>query len=808
MFMTSLFSRLSNVSLTYKFAAMFLAFAIIPSLALFAVYLYVKEYNAQDSRRTVLESAETLSELIDRNLFERYGDVQAFGLNTSAWDSANWRKPDAANPLIQAMNGYANKYGFYKLMIFVDMQGKVLAVNSAKPDGKPIDSNFIYDLDFSNASWFRKSVAGDFLKGPTGLTGTVVEQPAANELVARLYGDDGFTMVFAAPVVTGSGQTIGVWANFADFSLVEEMVSATHANLKSFGYQTIDAMVARPDGTLLVDYDSQKIGEKPYVRDIKELGATNLLSEGDAASKAAADGQSGVAEGYTDGRSELAVTAYLKSKGALGYPGAGWLIILSIPASEVYGTIDHAILMMITAMLVTGALVLVGGFLVGRMTAAPIRSVAEALTLIGGGNTNVELKPRGKDELGQMIEASIMLKERVAEAYRLQKMVDDIPTGVILADARNDFRITYMNVASKQLLKPIESMLRKPADQLIGESIDIMHRDPGHVRRIVGDPSRLPHSATIAVGGQKFQLKVFAVRNPDGSYAGPALNWENVTKQRELADNFETNVKGVVDAVAAAATEMTASAQSLTVTAEETSRQSTAVAAASEQSNANVQTVASAAEQLSASVAEISRQVSKSVSIASSAVEAARRTDETVQGLANAARKIGDVAKLISDIAGQTNLLALNATIEAARAGEAGKGFAVVASEVKNLANQTARATDEISAQISAIQSATDQSVEAIRTIAGTIDEMSHISTSISTAVTEQGSATREIARSVQEAASGSAQVSTNIAGLSQAAAETGTSASQVLSASGELSQQAERLRAEVDQFLAMVRTG
>jgi len=274
----------------------------------------------------------------------------------------------------------------------------------------------------------------------------------------------------------------------------------------------------------------------------------------------------------------------------------------------------------------------------------------------------------------------------------------------------------------------------------------------------------------------------------------------------KLADSFEGAVGAIIETVSSASNELEASAGSLSSTAERSQQMATAVAAASEEATTNVQSVASATEELSSSVNEISRQVQESARIANDAVGQARNTTDRVSELSKAASRIGDVVELINTIAGQTNLLALNATIEAARAGDAGRGFAVVASEVKALAEQTAKATGEIGQQISGIQSATQDSVTAIKEISGTIERLSEISSAIAAAVEEQGAATQEISRNVQQAAQGTHEVSANITDVQRGASETGSASSQVLSAAKSLSEDSHRLKSEVGKFLNSVR--
>jgi methyl-accepting chemotaxis protein len=314
------------------------------------------------------------------------------------------------------------------------------------------------------------------------------------------------------------------------------------------------------------------------------------------------------------------------------------------------------------------------------------------------------------------------------------------------------------------------------------------------------------------IGDIASALEVFKQNKIAADRLASEQELERVAKEKRAAQldtltrSFEAKVGELVQSVSSAATEMEVTAQSMSTTAEQTNHQSMAVASAAEEASTNVQTVAAAAEELSSSIGEIGRQVAKSTQIAERAVADAGRTNDVVQGLVSGAQKIGDVVKLINDIAGQTNLLALNATIEAARAGEAGKGFAVVASEVKALANQTGKATEEISGQITQIQSATYQAAESIQNIGRTIEEISQIAATIAAAVEEQGAATQEIARNVQQAAAGTQEVTSNISGVKEAATTTGAAASQVLSAAGALSEQSERLTQEVNHFLGEVK--
>lgn len=386
---------------------------------------------------------------------------------------------------------------------------------------------------------------------------------------------------------------------------------------------------------------------------------------------------------------------------------------------------------------------LLTSFFIIRSITRPMKALQTTMGQLAEGNLNVEIPARdGRDEVAAMAETTEIFKKNGLEVRRLQ------------------------------------------ADQ-----VEAAKRAAAEEQRQAQEKSDADRRA--------MQEKVAADQRAEA---------ERKVMMQRLADNFESSVGSIVDGVASAATELRSNAEGLTRIASNTNAQASTVASATEEANASVQTVSASAEELSSSISEISRQINESTRITQQAVEKSRQTNQTMSGLSIAAERIGDVVKLIQDIAGQTNLLALNATIEAARAGDAGKGFAVVASEVKNLANQTEKATGEISEQISGIQQVSQSAVVAIQEIGSIIERINEITAGVAAAVEEQTAATREIARNTEQASAGTREVANSIQRVSEGAQESGAASNQLLSASAELSVQAEKLRQQMGSFLNTVR--
>jgi methyl-accepting chemotaxis protein len=476
----------------------------------------------------------------------------------------------------------------------------------------------------------------------------------------------------------------------------------------------------------------------------------------------------------------------------------------------------------------------------------------------------VDLSPGRADALravGRLVSAAVERSEKAGEAARIQSMMDQAPINVMFAD--RDLKIRYINPASIKTLKSIEKLLPIRVDDILGQNIDVFHKRPEHQRRMLADPSNLPHRANIQLGGETLDLLVSPIFDEHRAFIGTMVTWEVITerletkrkldeaavREKEQAAELQAKVDamlGVVDAAAegdltrdvtvsgedaigqmgnslsrfiadlrdrvrsigATAIELNGSSQKLSevsqqmgANSEETAAQAGTVSAAAEQVSQSVQTVAAAVEELGASIREISKNASEGARIATGASAVAQHTNATIAKLGTSSAEIGQVVKVITSIAQQTNLLALNATIEAARAGEAGKGFAVVANEVKELAKETAKATEEIGEKIAAIQGDTKSAIDAIKEITGIINQINDISNTIATAVEEQTATTGEISRNVSEAARGSSEIAQNITAVAQAAQDTTAGASSTQEAAGDLQRMASELQEMVGRF-------
>ncbi|GMU10536.1 methyl-accepting chemotaxis protein [Corallococcus caeni] len=394
------------------------------------------------------------------------------------------------------------------------------------------------------------------------------------------------------------------------------------------------------------------------------------------------------------------------------------------------------------------------------------------------------------------------------EMARLRAMLENAPTCVMAAD--KDLKIVYLNPASRRLLQRVEKHLPVSADRVLGSTIDVFHRDSAYQRKILSNDKNLPVRANIPIGPEVADLLVTAVYDGQGRYLGPMVTWELITEKlavQKREQDLDSTLRGIFQEVtqhsqtlAASSQELSSVSQQMVSNAQETAAQATQVSAGAEQVSRNVQSVASGMEEVNANIREVARNASTAAKVASSAVKLADTTSILVGKLGTSSQDIGKVIKVITSIAQQTNLLALNATIEAARAGEAGRGFAVVANEVKELARETARATEDIGQRIGSIQGDTEEVVNAILEIGATIGRINELQTSIASSVEEQTATAGEILRNVGEAAKGSQQISENMAAVAEAARSTTEGAGSTQRSAVELAHMAQSLQRLVVQ--------
>ncbi|MCX6963788.1 MAG: methyl-accepting chemotaxis protein [Verrucomicrobia bacterium] len=675
---------------------------LIPLLGLVA--LAIKEANtiSKMASEEMLILAESSMDTIERNLFERYGDVQAFATNQIV-QAPNWRDPSVNATLVEAINNYVRLYGIYSLSMVLDQDGRVVAVNTVDAKNKALDTAFLIGKDFSNADWFKASKDGRFTASET-LSGTVVSDVSQDADAITVFGPETLAIGYSAPILGSNGDFRGVWRNLADFTLVEDIIKATYSSLEKRGIKSGEITLANKQGTLLaflepvlngtLDFNRSKSG---VLQKTKEDIATDSI-------QLAAQGKSGSIKEICPDKNVRQISGFTKSQGALGYPGLGWIMTVSVTEQDLLNYVHEiAYGMGVAAVLI----LLVSAFFIGRSISRPIVACSNAVQKLANGDLTGSVNFKRNDELGT------------------------------LADSVN-------------------------------ACIDNLRK---MVQEITSTSEALTESASVLTE----------------------------TANSQAAGAEETNVQA--HTVAAAGEELAINSKSMTVAAGEISQSST--------------TVAAAVEEMSSSIQEVARNCTQESEIARKADAQARQTRELMGKLEESARQIGKIVELINQIAEQTNLLALNATIEAASAGEAGRGFAVVANEVKELARQSAAATQDIRLQVSLIQENTSNSMEAIDDVAKVIEQVSQISSSIAAAVEEQSATTSEIVRSlhnvtsstknlsenVKNASAGADEVSRNIHGVSQAASDAAKGASRISKSAGELSHLAGSLGQLVNKF-------
>ena len=552
--MKQMMQTFSSWGIAAKLVALFVVFGLVPMAAVGMIAFNASEDMKGGVRKRFVSTAEQLAMTIDRNLFERYGDVQAFGYNDAVHRVSQWYDPTPYNSISEVMNKYVAAYGIYDLTIMVDTKGDVIAVNNKDAQGNNISTAFLFKKTYADSVWFKALVAGEYTtkqpftaKGNDISSGTYIEGAHVDEDVKKATGTDGYVMGFSAPVYGENGEVVGYWSNRTNMNVVEEMFADSYQTLKANGYPGAELTLLDEKGRVLVDYDPIKQGAEEVVRDFSVLMNLNLVEKGVEAAKEAIAGKSDSGVSMHARKQIEQVAGYTHLKGALGFPGMNWAILLRVPESEAYPEANSVQNSVFQTGLICLALIIPIGWFVGRQGARQVVTVQGAAEKMASGDYDARVDVKSKDEIGQLgqsfnqmaeeIQSSITKQKQAAnEMSRIKTALDNASTNVMVCD--RNYQIIYQNNNSQKTLAKFEKEIQKVtpsfnASKVVGSSIDQYHKNPTHQRRLLDDPRNLPVQTTIQVGPLTLDLHAAAIMSDSGDYLGNVVEWADVTAQKK-----------------------------------------------------------------------------------------------------------------------------------------------------------------------------------------------------------------------------------------------------------------------------------
>ncbi len=488
--------------------------------------------------------AAAVADKIDRNLFERHGDVQAFGLNRAVQDKELWGKSGEENPIVRSMNQYVDKYDVYHFTILVDLDGKLIAINDKDSDGKPIQTSKFYTKNFIGEKWFKDAVAENFYNSEDGsVTGTVVEDLYRDSMVAEVFNADGFSLGFTAPVYDDNGEVIAIWKNVTKFELVEDIVLTTYLELKDRGLASAEITLLDKKGKVIIDCDPTTLGKEAIVRDEAVVSKLNLAEKGVESAALVVKGEAGVLSRSWHARKKIDQTAgYAPLKGALGFPGMNWNVLVRVECDESLAGSAKIKNTSITAFSIAAIVVFGIAYFFSRRIGLVISQVTTSIGAASNGDYSAQVKSSVGGDLGamttglnEMLDSMTKSAVQAEEASKLGQLVNNSEGAAMMID--RDFIVTYVNDTTVELLNKHADTFRKiwPAfdpDKVMGACIDQFHKNPQHQRNLVSDPSNLPYKTDIQVGPLTFAIWIAALNDGGGNYVGNSLEWKDVTEVR------------------------------------------------------------------------------------------------------------------------------------------------------------------------------------------------------------------------------------------------------------------------------------